>query len=230
MPEENNRRITDTISDLLFTTDQTANENLKLENVTGKFFLAGDIMLESLQLIRQNIDLSINTSPYVLATLHRPSNVDNPSILKQILSAFQEISEEIPIVLPVHPRTASKINEIIRNEKLLLQKVRTIEPVGYIEMLKLINNSIMVLTDSGGLQKEAVHLGKPCVVLRLETEWKEYQEKNYIHVLTQMSHENIIEKYKERFCQNYKALKISSSVSKIICDKICEDYENSNHH
>lgn len=118
-------------------------------------------------------DLGLTPKGYLLATVHRPSNTDVPENLHNILAAFAETRE--PVIFPVHPRTRQKIAELdgALNVKRTTRTVRTIEPVGYLDMLMLEENARMILTDSGGVQKEAYLLGVPCVTLREETEWEE---------------------------------------------------------
>ena len=230
MPEENNRKLTDCISDLLFTTDEIAINNLRSENAYGEKLLVGDIMLETLYLIKANVNLYEKVDPYALVTLHRPSNVDQPKILNEILSALCVLSQDLDIIIPVHPRVGPKISQILGSINYGKNNIKLIEPLGYVEMLKLLNNASLVLTDSGGLQKEAVYLQKPCVVLRLETEWKYLQQRKYIHVLDDLTRDDILIKSQETFYDNYSELPDPTLVSKKICEKIREHYENNRHH
>ncbi|MCM3874290.1 MAG: UDP-N-acetylglucosamine 2-epimerase (non-hydrolyzing) [Pyrinomonadaceae bacterium] len=178
MPEEHNRVLVDHCADIHFCPTQTAVENLKNEGVTSGVHLVGDTMydavLEFSELARERStimkDLGLQARSYILATIHRPYNTDVPEHLDSILSAFNEIHE--PIVFPVHPRTRKKIAEL--NAKLGdLPHLKMIEPLGYLDMLLLEQNARLVLTDSGGIQKEAYFFGVPCVTLRQETEWVE---------------------------------------------------------
>lgn len=184
MPEEHNRVLTDHCANILFCPTQTAVENLKREGITSGVHLVGDTMydavLEFSEIARERStilsDLGLQAGAYILATVHRPYNTDVPENLASILSAFSEIHE--PIVFPVHPRTQKKIAEL--NGKLRdLPNLKMIEPLGYLDMLMLEQNARLVLTDSGGMQKEAYFFGVPCVTLRLETEWVETVEAGW---------------------------------------------------
>lgn len=180
MPEEHNRVITDHCSDLLFCPTQTAVDNLAREGITQNVHLVGDTMYDAvlqfadLAQARSTIlqDLGIETKRYLLATIHRPYNVDNPENLRGILAAFVDCGETV--IFPVHPRTRSRMSDA-GVQKLLsgARHVRLIEPVGYLDMLTLEQNARIILTDSGGTQKEAYFFGVPCLTLRPETEWVE---------------------------------------------------------
>jgi UDP-N-acetylglucosamine 2-epimerase len=187
MPEEHNRVVADHCSDLLFCPTQTAVDNLAREGVTNGVHLVGDTMYDAVlhfaEIARQRStilkDLDLEPKTYLLTTIHRPYNTDIPENLRNIFQAFAEIGE--PIIFPVHPRTRKKIAEL--NKKLDLQKVlrntKMIEPVGYLDMLVLEENARMILTDSGGMQKEAYFFGVPCITLRPETEWVETVEAGW---------------------------------------------------
>jgi UDP-N-acetylglucosamine 2-epimerase (non-hydrolysing) len=171
MPEEINRLCTDAISDLLFTTDRIANENLRAEGVPElRIRLVGNTMIDTLL---ANLERARSLPPpmeiadreYAVLTLHRPSNVDDPDVLAGLMHAIQEIASRIPIVFPVHPRTASKLNGLRA-----CKSVHLTEPMGYLRFLALVARSRMVLTDSGGIQEETTVLGVPCVTMRCNTE------------------------------------------------------------
>jgi len=171
MPEEINRRCTDAISDLLFTTDTGAGENLRQEGVAGeKIHFVGNTMIDTL---RQQIGRArqlrlldgLRAGEYAVLTLHRPANVDVPERLALILSAINTIASRIPIVFPVHPRTASRLNGAG-----LSSRIRVVEPMSYLPFLSLVARSRMVLTDSGGIQEETTVLGIPCLTMRPNTE------------------------------------------------------------
>ena len=179
MPEEINRLLTDQISDLLFTPSQDAGENLLAEGVAAeRIRFVGNVMIDSLfklltrakeSPIRQ--DLGVSDQDYAVLTLHRPSNVDNPDTLGRIIGALEEISERLPLVFPVHPRTRKKIAEFGFGERIDKAKgLRLIEPLGYLDFLGLYSHARLVLTDSGGLQEETTVLGIPCLTLRENTE------------------------------------------------------------
>ena len=188
MPEEHNRVLTDHCSDLLFCPTQTAVDNLRREGITQGVHLVGDTMYDAVlqfsEIARQRStilkDLGLEPKKFLLATVHRPANTDDPENLRNILTAFAEIEE--PIIFPVHPRTRQKINELgLLNPKpktsaetgRSIQNPKYIDPVGYLDMIQLEQAARMILTDSGGIQKEAYWLGVPCVTLRNETEWVE---------------------------------------------------------
>ena len=199
MPEEHNRVIVDHCSDMLFCPTQTAVENLFKEGITHGVHLVGDTMYDSvLQFVssaRQKStimnDLGLKPKGYLLATIHRPYNTDVPENLLNILSAFIEIGK--PVVFPVHPRTKQKIAAL--NNALQAKgganNVLAIEPVGYLDMLVLEENAFSILTDSGGMQKEAYFMGVPCVTLRPETEWVETVEAGW-NVVVGANREKIV--------------------------------------
>jgi UDP-N-acetylglucosamine 2-epimerase (non-hydrolysing) len=191
MPEEINRVLTDAISDCLFITEKSAEENLLKEGIAKeKIFFVGNVMIDTLfkhlqkaqeSSILDRLGLKSNMSicsQYCLLTLHRPSNVDNEQIFKDILEALVEIAGQIPIIFPVHPRTMSRIKEFNMEEHFIQNsalKRRTsgiccIEPLGYLDFLSLMSHARLVLTDSGGIQEETTVLGVPCLTLRENTE------------------------------------------------------------
>ena len=181
MPEEHNRVLTDHCSDLLFCPTQTAVDNLVREGIAEGVHLVGDTMYDAVlqfaEIARRRStilqDLGLEPKSYLLATVHRPYNTDIPKNLRNILTAFLEIGE--PIVFPVHPRTRDNIAELdgVFNLERGTCNVRMIKPVGYLDMLIMEQNARLILTDSGGMQKEAYFFGVPCVTLRPETEWLE---------------------------------------------------------
>tara|TARA_B110000908_G_C10260647_1_gene458998 strand:+ start:2172 stop:3251 length:1080 start_codon:yes stop_codon:yes gene_type:complete len=187
MPEEINRILTDRISDYLFCPTQSAIDNLNNEgfnNIDCHIVKTGDISLDSALYYSINgaKDKQFSESElpknYIFSTLHRPENTDKKECLFGIVNALNYIHKNIqPVVLAIHPRTKTKLIEYD-----LELKVKTIDPVGYIEVIRLIKNSNLVLTDSGGLQKEAYFFKKPCVTLREQTEWVELIE-NKVNVL-----------------------------------------------
>lgn len=180
MPEEHNRVLTDHCADLLFCPTQTAVDNLANEGITQGVYLVGDTMYDAVlqfgELARQRSRilemLGLTPKHYLLATVHRPYNTDNLENLRSILLAFVECGETV--IFPVHPRTRARLAEAGAIEMLKdVPQVRLIEPVGYLDMLMLEQNARMILTDSGGMQKEAYFFGIPCITLRPETEWTE---------------------------------------------------------
>jgi len=176
MPEEINRVITDHLSSLLFCPSETAKRNLAREGIIQGVHIVGDVMLDVLTRAlpvaesRSRIlsTLGLTKSRFLLATIHRPENTDDEIRLANIARAFNSLDE--PIIFPVHPRTRKMME---KNEVIWGPHVRLIDPVGYLDMIALERSARIILTDSGGIQKEAYWLGVPCVTLRDETEWVE---------------------------------------------------------
>lgn len=200
MPEEINRITTDHISDILFAPTQNAMQLLKNEGLKDRSYFSGDVMFDSVlfyqNLAEERILLNqiTNLNEFYLATIHRQENTDDPQKLQNIFSAFSDL--DIPVLLPLHPRTQKLIKQINYSGN-----VHIVNPVGYLEMLLLIKNSKKVLTDSGGLQKEAYFLKKQCVTLRNETEWIETLQGNWnFTVGTDIN--QIIEKTKINFAED----------------------------
>lgn len=203
MPEEQNRILTDHISDLLLCPTQTAVDNLQTEGITSGVVMTGDIMYDA---VLRNIGISeekysngswfneinietkqvqqLTESDYYLATIHRAENTDSEEKLRKIFLAFSELDK--PVLMPLHPRTRSKIDKL----KITAKNVVFINPVGYLLMLYLTSNAYMVITDSGGLQKEAFFLKTPCTTLREQTEWVETLSNEW-NVLSNIDHEEI---------------------------------------
>lgn len=175
MPEEINRKITDAISDLLLTPSPDGDANLLAEGVSpDQIVCVGNVMIDSLIHATPQIDQSpvleqmkLQPKHYVLATLHRPSNVDDPAMLSELMSALDQIAQETKIVLPVHPRTRQRLQDMNYrcSENMLM-----LDPLGYFDFAKLVKNASAVLTDSGGIQEETTYLGIPCLTVRPNTE------------------------------------------------------------
>ncbi len=202
MPEEINRILTDRISDLLFCPTDTAIENLKKEgydHINSRIYNTGDVMYDAsmhfIDIARENSsilqDLSLKKDGYILSTIHRQENTDDPDRLRAIIDALNLINKEIKIILPLHPRTKQYIEKYSLNPEFLL-----IEPVGYLDMIMLISNSSLVITDSGGLQKEAYFFKKYCITVRDETEWIELVE-NRVNFLSGADKEKIVSLFQE---------------------------------
>ena len=180
MPEEVNRILTDRISSVLFCPTQVAVDNLNNEGIgnwqaDAKVVLSGDVMQDGAmfyQSLAQSPPGLVVSDDYVLCTIHRAENTDDPKRLTAIFEALNEIAEKQQVVLPLHPRT----KKIIQDLKLNNQHLTIIDPVGYLNMVWLIDHAGLVMTDSGGLQKEAYFFGVPCITLRDETEWVELVE------------------------------------------------------
>jgi len=182
MPEEINRVVADHVSDLLLCPTAVAMENLRREGLAEKSRLVGDIMTDALKLgleIAQGSsdaleELALRPGSYFLLTLHRPYNVDDPQTLELILKGLDGLGKTV--VFPVHPRTRNVLAELRIED---FKNIRFVEPLSYLDFLGLMGSAQMVLTDSGGIQKEAYILGKPCVTLRSETEWVETLESGW---------------------------------------------------
>lgn len=176
MPEEINRLLTDQIADYLFVTEKSGIENLKNEGIYDKkIFFVGNTMIDSLVNYLPKIEKSkileefeLKPKEYIVVTLHRPSNVDNPENLSKIFEQFEQIAKKHKIVFPIHPRTRKVLESIDKkfdNENLIL-----VDPIGYINFVKLVMKSLIVLTDSGGIQEETTYLKVPCLTIRDNTE------------------------------------------------------------
>ena len=179
MPEEINRILTDAISDILFCTEQSGVDNLRREGIDkAKMYLVGNVMIDSLILFSKKIeeskilnDLGLSPRKYAVITLHRPSNVDNLQNFSYIFNSLKIIQRDIPLVFPIHPRTRKSLvnmglEELFKDMPNLL----LIEPLGYLDFLKLVSQSQFVITDSGGLQEETTFLKIPCLTIRENTE------------------------------------------------------------
>lgn len=179
MPEEINRVVSDHISDILFAPTKTSVTNLVNEGITlERIFEVGDVMFDAAlhygEFARPP-DSFRRETPFVLATIHRAGNVDNPSRLQRIFRELKVISKEIPVVFPAHPRT----NKHLAQLNIDCSELLVIPPASYFEMLWLLRNSQAVITDSGGVQKEASFFRKPCILARAETEWVELVESGH---------------------------------------------------
>lgn len=181
MPEEINRVVADHVSDLLLAPTPTAMENLEKEGLSGKGIWTGDVMYDAILLYReparQRADildrLSLVPGSYALATVHRAENTDDEQRLGSLLAVFNEIAgTSFPLIVPMHPRTSKHLRSMCP-EWSPHPRLHLIEPVGYLDMLSLVDHARLILTDSGGLQKEAFFLNCPCITLREETEWLE---------------------------------------------------------
>lgn len=178
MPEEVNRIVADHLSDILLVPTQAGMKNAEHEGLLAKSRLVGDVMTDSLRMgleaALENGTSAIAQKPYSLLTLHRPYNVDDPDRLIHILGSLNTLGRTI--LFPVHPRTARLLDHHIRER---FDNIRFLEPLGYLEFLTCMSDADLILTDSGGIQKEAYILKRPCVTLRTETEWLETVESGW---------------------------------------------------
>jgi UDP-GlcNAc3NAcA epimerase len=181
MPEELNRVLTDHMADLLFAPTSTAVRNLKNEGICPERIIrTGDVMYDAAMKFAEDGEmvsgvlqrLNLQSGAYILATLHRSENTGNPERLRAILEGLAQITQEFPVVLPLHPRTRNEL-EHVRVAPEALQRLTLMEPVGYLDMAMLEKHARLIATDSGGVQKEAYFHGVTCVTLRGETEWIE---------------------------------------------------------
>lgn len=242
MPEEQNRVLTDHISEMLFCPTHTAVKNLKKEGIESGVVNTGDIMYDSVlrnikisedkyqnnewlnEIIRDNGEIEdISEGKYVLSTIHRAENTDDPEKLVRIIQALTELDKLV--LLPIHPRTKQLIEKLNLN----LDNIIMIKPVGYLLMLYLTANAYMVLTDSGGLQKEAYFLQTPCTTLRDQTEWVETLENSW-NILSNINVDEIKEKVnRELTCLQHPQPKLfgdGNAVAKIIDNLLTSYNEN----
>jgi len=185
MPEEINRILTDQLSELLFLTEADARDNLMKEGIsTEKVHFVGNVMIDTLRFnLKDAVPASVTLASavgrppiadhgagYGVVTLHRPSNVDDPAVFARLLEALAQVSLRMPLVFPIHPRTESRLAAAGLKDLLAGSSITTIPPQGYLEMLGLMKDARVVLTDSGGIQEETTALGVPCITLRENTE------------------------------------------------------------
>lgn len=177
MPEEINRVVVDSISDLLLVSEPSGVENLRREGVPEhKIKFVGNVMIDTLLQHRERSkwstvlgDHGLKPKGYVTVTLHRPSNVDDPASLRRLLGVFEQVGKEMPVVFVVHPRTRGKLDELAKDAP-LPAGLKLVSPLGYLDFMALTDNSFAVMTDSGGIQEETTILGVPCLTLRENTE------------------------------------------------------------
>ncbi len=201
MPEEINRILTDRISNILFCPSQASVDNLNTEGYQNmqdkKIRIVGDIMFDSALYFSKfatklNFQLPEN---YALCTVHRAENTTEEK-LKTIFKALNIIGEELKIIIPIHPRTSGILSQIGQNYQEKYSNILFIEPQGYLEMLQLIKNSSLVITDSGGLQKEAYFFQKKCLTLRDQTEWVELVDQGY-NMLSEIDENTILNNFRK---------------------------------
>ena len=227
MPEEVNRILTDHCSDILLCPTKNAVENLKHEGIEKEVFLTGDVIVDALlnniKIAEDNSNileiLDLKTKEYLVATIHREANTDNKENLKNIVDAFCEIDKLI--VFPAHPRTVKFLKKFGFYEK-LSKHIKLITPLGYIDFLKLLKHAKKIITDSGGIQKEAYILGVPCITLRDTTEWIETIEVGW-NVLIESDREKIIQAVEEFEPTGSKGDVFGDGTAS---KKICKIFEN----
>ena len=206
MPEEINRIVADRLGNLLFAPTETAVRNLEREGMSDNVVLSGDVMYDNSMYFSAMADeksdiierLGLKPKQFVLATIHRPANTDNKENLRSIFRALSDIaSSGIDVVVPLHPRTRARLNELTneRVNELTGERVKIIEPASFFEIIRLEKNARVVMTDSGGVQKEAFFYGTPCVILRPETEWVEIVDAG-AGILADADYERIMAAYK----------------------------------
>jgi len=202
MPEEINRVVTDVLSDLLFAPTETAVSNLLREGIAeSKIHLVGDVMYDAALYYARKAEQNstilnrLNLSPkqYLLATIHRAENTDNLQRLDTIFRALTQLASEWVVVVPLHPRTRRRLTDLNPSYLLNAPQLLLIEPVGYLDMIQLERNAAVILTDSGGVQKEAFFYQVPCVTLRDETEWIETVELGWNRVVPPISVNPIVQ-------------------------------------
>lgn len=221
MPEEINRVVTDHVSTILFAPTPTAVENLKNEGVVKGVHLVPDVMEEALfsslavaqersQILNE---LDLTGKKYALSTIHRAENTDDLNRLREILSALAKISEEMPVVLPLHQRTKKIIaKEGLQSQFTNHQSLIIIDPVPYFDIIKLEANAKVILTDSGGMQKEAMWLKVPCITMRDETEWVETVENGWNKVAGASS-DKILIAYQRSLQETHKVVELNNGIT-----------------
>jgi UDP-GlcNAc3NAcA epimerase len=227
MPEEINRVLTDHCSDILFCPTQNAVNNLREEGITENVYLSGDVMVDSLLQNKEIAevgssilsDLDLENKGYIVATIHRASNTDNVEHLQNIVEAFNKLDENV--IFPVHPRTEKSLKSHGLYDR-LNSSVTLIKSLGFLDFIKLMSHSRMILTDSGGVQKEAYILKVPCVTLRENTEWTETVKDGW-NVLVGSNKDKIldavnkfnpsIQKHQNRFGDGFASRRIAATIN-----------------
>ncbi len=227
MPEEINRILTDRISHLLFCPTQTAVDNLAYEKATRnevKIILSGDVMQDGAMFYKPLAKKPVVCidEDFILCTIHRAENTDSKVRLSNIVKALNEISEDKSILMPIHPRTKQKLDDFAIK---VSDRIEVIDPVGYLNMVWLIDNCERVMTDSGGLQKEAFFFSKPCITMRDETEWVELIDNNF-NVLVGANTQNIVSAYRQHlFATNFDIdLYGNGRACQRVVDALCDEH------
>ena len=235
MPEEINRILTDRISDILFCPTQTAINNLKQEGfdyIKTQIVLSGDVMQDAALYYKEKSDQissvlsgnQIKSNKFVLATIHRAENTDDEIRLRAIVHSLNEINKIVQVIVPLHPRTA----KILKDNNMDVE-FTIIKPVGYFDMLQLISHSRLILTDSGGLQKEAYFFNKYCITFRDETEWVELVDNGYNQIVG-ASYEKIIAAFQDLMSKEFtksEELYGGGNAAETICSEIIRLQNNS---
>jgi UDP-GlcNAc3NAcA epimerase len=233
MPEEVNRVLTDHMSALHFCPTETAVRNLAAEGIQDQVFLVGDVMYDVMQdnLARAELSstvlqrLRLQPKEYILATIHRAENTDDPATLRKICDAIAQLSDRGQrVVVPLHPRTLSQLESTGELSRL---KQSLMPPVSYLDMLKLLQSAAVVMTDSGGVQKEAFWLSVPCVTLRNDTEWTETVQSGW-NVLSGIETEDIIRAV-QKFVETPKPRIVRSThdrASNQVVDILCKESQH----
>ena len=237
MPEETNRILVDNLSDFLFVTEPSGLKNLRAENIKGKSYYVGNTMIDTLVAYENEIkhsnvltDYEIQ-APYILITIHRPSNVDHPKDLEKVVHLIKQLAEQHKIVFPVHPRTEKKL-EIHGYLQILktTANIHILQPLGYFEFQHLIKESSLIITDSGGIQEESTYQQVPCLTLRKNTERPITIDKG-TNELIPFENSAILSKVEELMKSTYPASSIpdlwdgraTERIGKIIAEEILED-------
>jgi len=241
MPEEINRILTDAISDLLFCTEQSGVDNLVREGVSrDKVHLVGNVMIDTLLKNRPRFaesgvlqELELPPDGFAVLTLHRPSNVDDPGILRGLLEALDVVQHDMPVIFPVHPRTRNRLGEFDLISKMdSMPNIRLIDPVGYLDFQRLLSSARIVLTDSGGIQEETTALGIRCLTLRANTE-RPVTVSHGTNRLVGMNPDAIIAAYREAMADTRPTEipplwdgRAAQRIVKIIADRFAENSAN----
>ena len=233
MPEEINRLITDQLADLLFVTEKSGILNLDREGINdNKVFFVGNSMIDStFKYIKKAIDkkpweaLGLSKNNYCLVTLHRPSNVDDIDLLRRIVNNLNDISNEISIIFPIHPRT---LNHLEKNKIILNESIKILKPLNYIKFLGLVAKAKLVITDSGGVQEETSYLGVQCITYRENTERPVTIDLGTNHLVNPLE-DNLLLTFKSICSGNIKRPQIIplwDGKSSIRISKVIKDYIN----
>jgi UDP-N-acetylglucosamine 2-epimerase (non-hydrolysing) len=212
MPEEINRIMTDSICDLLLTPSRDADDNLRREGISeDRIVFVGNIMIDTLRLHIEEAEKSaildtigVSSKQYGLVTLHRPSNVDNPRRLAEVFDALEVVQRKLPLVFPIHPRSRKMLAEHgLQGRVDAMSRLHLLDPVGYLDFLKLQKYAVLVLTDSGGIQEETTVLGVPCLTIRENTE-RPVTVQQGTNVLIGLNTERIVMEAERVLCGNGK--------------------------